>query len=144
YRPVDAARFNGTVIVEWLNVSGGLDGSPDWTFLKRELMRKGYAWVGVSAQAVGGQGGQSLLGTTPTPLVDVDPERYGSLSHPGDQFSYDMYSQAGAVARGEVGTVLAELAIERVVAIGESQSAMRLTTYINAVDPIAAVYDGFF
>ena len=42
YRPVDAARFNGTVIVEWLNVSGGLDGSPDWTFLKRELMRNGY------------------------------------------------------------------------------------------------------
>ena len=30
YRPADAARFNGTVVVEWLNVSGGLDGAPDW------------------------------------------------------------------------------------------------------------------
>src|SRR5213595_2183323 len=38
YRPADAARFNGTVLVEWLNVSGGLDGSPDWTFLHREVM----------------------------------------------------------------------------------------------------------
>ena len=27
YRPADAARFNGTVVVEWLNVSGGLDGA---------------------------------------------------------------------------------------------------------------------
>ena len=77
-------------------------------------------------------------------LTDVDPERYGSLSHPGDTFSFDIYSQAGAVARGADGTVLAELPIERVIAIGESQSAMRLTTYINAVDAVAEVYDGFF
>ena len=31
-RPTDARKFNGTVIVEWLNVSGGLDAAPDWTF----------------------------------------------------------------------------------------------------------------
>ena len=31
YRPADPARFNGTVLVEWLNVSGGLDGAADWT-----------------------------------------------------------------------------------------------------------------
>ena len=70
-------------------------------------------------------------------LTEVDPERYGSLSHPGDTFSYDIYSQAGAVARGVDGTVLAELSIERVIAIGESQSAFRLTTYVNAVDAVA-------
>jgi hypothetical protein len=145
YRPVDAARFNGTVVVEWLNVSGGLDASPDWTFLKRELMRGGYAWVGVSAQAVGVHGGSSVVGTpNAAGLTEVDPDRYGSLSHPGDRFSYDVYSQAGRVARGAGATVLADLAVERVVAIGESQSAMRLTTYVNAIDPIAQVYDGFF
>ena len=110
YRPADAARFNGTVVVEWLNVSGGLDGSPDWTFLHREMMRSGYAWVGVSAQFVGVHGGQSLVATANAGgLTEVDPERYGSLSHPGDTFSFDIYSQAGAVARGAEGTVLAEL-----------------------------------
>ena len=31
-RPSDPAAFNGTVVVEWLNVSGGLDASPDWTY----------------------------------------------------------------------------------------------------------------
>ncbi len=145
YRPEDAARFNGTVVVEWLNVSGGLDGGPDWTFLHREMMRSGYAWVGVSAQYVGVQGGPSLMSTPNSMcLVDVDPDRYGSLLHPGDQFSYDIYSQAGVVARGATDTVLKDLPVERVIAIGESQSAARLTTYVNAVDPIAQEYDGFF
>jgi Alpha/beta hydrolase domain len=126
-------------------VSGGLDGGPDWTFLHREMMRSGYAWVGVSAQYVGVQGGPSLMNTPNSMcLVDVDPDRYGTLRHPGDQFSYDMYSQAGVVARGATDTVLRQLPVERVIAIGESQSAARLTTYVNAVDPIAQVYDGFF
>ncbi len=126
-------------------MSGGLDGSPDWTFLHREMMRSGYAWVGVSAQAVGVHGGASLVATANAMgLTEVDPERYGSLAHPGDVFSFDIYTQAGAVARGVPGTVLDELPVERVIAIGESQSAMRLTTYVNAVDEIAQEYDGFF
>jgi hypothetical protein len=55
--PADPLRFNGTVVVEWLNVSGGGDGSPDWFFLHRHLMREGAAWVGVSAQKAGIDGG---------------------------------------------------------------------------------------
>ena len=31
YRPIDPSKFNGTVIVEWLNVSGQVDANPDWT-----------------------------------------------------------------------------------------------------------------
>lgn len=30
-RPSDSADFNGTVIVEWFNVTGGLDAAPVWT-----------------------------------------------------------------------------------------------------------------
>ena len=30
HRPASRRRFNGTVIVEWLNVSGGVDAAPDW------------------------------------------------------------------------------------------------------------------
>jgi hypothetical protein len=33
---------------------------------------------------------------------------------------------------------------ERLIALGESQSAFFLVTYINAIDPAAQVYDGFF
>jgi Alpha/beta hydrolase domain len=52
-RPDDPRRFNGTVIVEWLNVSGGADAGADWMLGHTELIREGFAWVGVSAQKVG-------------------------------------------------------------------------------------------
>src|SRR5579862_5147013 len=52
-RPVDPKKFNGTVLVEWLNVTGGTDAGPDWNMAHREILRSGYAYVGVSAQKVG-------------------------------------------------------------------------------------------
>ena len=38
---------------------------------------------------------------------------------------------------------LGDLKPKRIIATGQSQSAFRLVTYINAVQPIADVYDGF-
>jgi len=143
HRPVDASTFNGTVWVEWLNVSGGLDAAPDWMFTHTELIRAGAAWVGVSAQHMGVAGGLGLVGIESPGLVGSDPVRYGSLSHPGDRFSYDIFTQAGAAARRASGTILDGLAVERVLAVGESQSAFRLTTYVNEVDPTTPTFDGF-
>lgn len=142
-RPTDPKKFNGTVVVEWLNVSAGLDASPDWNAAHREMLRSGYAYVGVSAQKVGVEGGPSL-GAMGKPLKVANPERYGSLSHPGDAFAYDIYSQAGALLRqpGASG-LLGPLVPKRLIAAGESQSAIFMTTYVNAVDPLAKVYDGF-
>ena len=34
-------RFNGTVVVEWLNVSGGLDAPPDWYMTHRQSAARG-------------------------------------------------------------------------------------------------------
>jgi hypothetical protein len=53
-----------------------------------------------------------------------------------------MFSQIAALIRGR-NDVLRSLAPEHVVAVGESQSAFFLTTYVNAVDPLAKAYDGF-
>jgi Alpha/beta hydrolase domain len=128
------AEFNGTAIVEWLNVSGGIDAPAVWFMAHREIVRAGYAYVGVSAQRVGVEGGVSLLGNMS--LKAVNPQRYSPLSHPGDAFSYDIYSQVGRLIRDQ-------LHPEFVLAVGESQSAMFLTTYVNDVDPLARVYDGF-
>jgi len=142
-RPTSPRKFNGTVIVEWLNVSGGLDAAPDWTFLHPFLKREGYAWIGVSAQFIGVEGGSSPLGFDLS-LKAVSPARYGSLSHPGDSFSYDMFSQVGQALRAPtVATLLDGLAPRRVIAIGESQSAFRMTTYVNAIHPDTHVFDGF-
>lgn len=91
-RPVKPARFSGTVVVEWLNVTGGADAAPDWTLGHNELIREGDVWVGVSAQKVG----VDALKTAPP---RGDPVRYATLSHPGDSYSYDIFSQAGQAIR---------------------------------------------
>lgn len=149
-RPVDAADFNGTLVVEWLNVSAGRDSDPDFGFLADELLSKGYAYASVSAQKMGvepGGLGIEIPNVPPealAPLKTWDPERYGSLAHPGDAFSYDIFSQA---ARTVIDTgddaPLGNLDVERVIAVGESQSAFRLTTYVDAVQPLTGLFDGF-
>jgi Alpha/beta hydrolase domain len=136
--PTDRSRFNGTVLVEWLNVSGGIDAPAVWMMAHREMLRAGYGYVAVSAQRVGVEGGANLMGMDMS-LKNQNPQRYSLLQHPGDAYAYDIFSQAGRLVRD----VLSELHIDDVIALGESQSAMFLTTYINAVDPLAQVYDGF-
>jgi hypothetical protein len=132
-QPMDPAKFSGTVLVEWFNVSAGIDAPVDWQYLHDEIIREGHAYVGVSAQAVGVE-----------QLLTTDPGRYGTLSHPGDSFSYDIFSQTGMAVRGLSDTLLAGLQPTTVIAAGQSQSAIRLTTYVNAVAPVTNVFDGYF
>ncbi|MCP9272097.1 alpha/beta hydrolase domain-containing protein [Mycolicibacterium arenosum] len=131
-------EFNGTVVVEWLNVSGGIDAPAVWFMAHRELVRAGYGYIAVSVQRVGVEGGDNLVGIDMS-LKAQDAERYSPLNHPGDAYAYDIYTRMGRLVRdGEFG-----LRPEYVLAVGESQSAMFLTTYVNDVDAEAAVYDGF-
>jgi hypothetical protein len=144
--PTDPDDFDGTVFVEWLNVSAGIDADADFGLAHEELLREGSAWVGVSAQKAGIEGGGALSipGIELQGLQDSDPERYGDLSHPGDQYSYDIFSQAAqALWRPGDLDVLDGLRPEHVIGVGESQSAARMVTYVNAVQPVAKIYDGF-
>jgi hypothetical protein len=139
HRPADPAAANGTVIVEWLNVTGGLDVPALWMAAHRHLVRAGFTWVGVSAQQVGIAGGGMMPGLG---LLETAPDRYAGLAHPGDEYSFDLFTQVARAVRD----VLAErygLRVERVIATGASQSAFHLTTYVNAVDPLAGTFDGF-
>jgi hypothetical protein len=144
-RPADPHRFNGLVVVEWMNVSAG-ESNPDWDLLNPALSDSGAAYVGVSAQALGVEGGQSILGSgTTTGLVQAEPSRYGVLHHPGDQYSLDMFAQIGRGLRVAANSsVLGGLRANHVVAVGESQSAFYLTTFANALQPLTDAYDGLF
>ena len=147
-RPANPAHFNGTVIVEWMNVSAG-ESAPDWDFLNPMLMRDGYAYVGVSAQKLGVDGGSALLGTPGssapnTGLVGDEPARYGSLHHPGDQYALDMYAQIGQALRAPHQKALGGLKPKHILAVGESQSAFYLTTFADAIQPLTNTYDGIF
>ncbi len=137
--PTDSSTFNGTVLVEWLNVSGGIDAPAVWFMAHREIVRSGYGYVAVSAQHVGVEGGDSLVGADMS-LKAQDPQRYSMLHHPGDAFAYDIFTHVGRVVRDGA---INGLEPETVLAVGESQSAMFLTTYVNDVDPTVSVFDGF-
>jgi hypothetical protein len=147
-RPRDAKHFNGTLLVEWLNVSSGSDAAPDFSYAGTEIIRSGYAWVGVSVQKIGVSGGAGVVAVAGLPtggLRGADPVRYASLHHPGDEYALDIFSQVGRalLAPGSAGA-LGALRPQRIVAIGESQSAFQLTTYIDAIQPTARIFDGFF
>ncbi len=148
-RPADPAAFSGTVVVEWLNVSGGLDANPDYSSTEEEVVRQGHAWVGVSAQLIGVQGGPVLVSApgaadlTGKGLVVIDPERYSSLVHPGDGYSFDIFTQVARALR-QGGTVLGGEKPKHLIAAGESQSAIALTTYYNGVQPLTDAFDGFY
>lgn len=146
--PTNPKNFNGTLLVEWLNVTAGSDTDPVFAYAGNEITRRGYGWVGVSVQKVGVSGGGGLLPIAGVPaggLVGTDPARYGSLHHPGDQYALDIFSQVARALRApSASTKLDGLEPARVLAIGESQSAFELTTYIDAIQPTARIFDGFF
>ncbi len=148
-RPQRAEDFDGTVYCNWQNVTAGYElGSAD-----EVGVLDGAAWVGVSAQSVGIHGfrnNRNAMGEEPAVrwhLAAWEPERYGTLKHPGDDWSYDIFSQAGAVVgpRRTIGSIdpMGGLPVKRVIAAGASQSGGRLAAYYNAVHPLAGVFDGF-
>jgi Alpha/beta hydrolase domain len=140
YRPADAAAFNGTVLVSWNNVSAGFDG---YTVDSPEILESGYAYAAVSAQRAGVHG----MGEHPMGLVQVDPARYGNLSIPSDDYSFDIFRQAArAVGAGRSRSPvdpLDGLEVRHLVAFGGSQSATRLASYINAIHPLEQLFDAF-
>src|SRR5882762_6237140 len=87
-RPADPAKFNGTVVTLWNNVSRGFDifvgESP-------EIYRGGYAIAFVSVQRVGVYG---FPLRTDRGLIEWDKARYGALSIPNDDYAYDIFTQA--------------------------------------------------
>jgi hypothetical protein len=137
-RPKSAAKFNGTVVVEWYNVSQGHDGEYDWFQSAEHMVRAGYAWVGVSDQRVGVNS-----------LKEWSPARYGTLDVTDggkvtdDSLSYDVFTAAALAIRGQASAdVMGGLKATRLIAIGHSQSAGRLYIYFHSVHPlIPKVYD---
>jgi hypothetical protein len=148
-RPKDPKDFSGTAIVEWMNVSGGVDADPEWATTHEEIIRSGDVWVGVTTQLVGVEGGPVAV-TLDAPgaedagkgLKAIDPARYGELTHPGDGFAFDIFTQVARAVRA--GDGLRGLKPKRVIAAGQSQSAFAMVTYYNGVQPLTEAFDGFF
>ena len=119
-------------------------------------MREGYAVAVVSAQRIGIDR-----------LKTWSPQRYGTLSVPsattiprmaarstsaqparacpGDGLSWDIMTQVSKAIKDNAGDdkPLPGMTVEKVIALGELQSAFRLSVYYNAIQPIYGFFDGF-
>lgn len=147
YRPRKKGDFNGTLVVNWPNVSLGLDVPTVWVNTHEHLLREGYAAAIISAQAVGVDDSFADMD-----LKTWDPVRYGDLTHPGDAYSFDIFSQGIQALKAPPGQrrkfdteadPLGGLNVKNTLAGGLSQSAGFLTAYINQVQEHAGVIDGF-
>jgi hypothetical protein len=129
-RPTDPAKFNGTVVVEWLNVSFGVDIPVEFSQSYEHFTRAGYIYVGLTTQKVGTDA-----------LSRLDPARYPGVGISDDALSYDIFSQAAQAVRTNP-EVTGGTAPTTVLGAGHSQSALRMVTYANAIQPTDAGYDG--
>jgi hypothetical protein len=142
-RPISPRDFNGTVLLEWQNVTAGYDLDAHWISWKH-FMRSGYAWVGVSAQRVGvHQPGTGLKAWSPIRYETLDVTAGGTITD--DSLCYDIFSQAAQAIQCPAGIdPMGGLDVKLVLAIGASQSASRLTIYYNSIHPLHNVVDAFY
>jgi hypothetical protein len=97
WTPKNPARFNGTTVVEWSEVSDAAtyELTVELNYESQMLMNQGYAFALVSTQQGGVCGRDPATGKcSPMSLVGADPARYGSLNVPKDNYSFDIFSQA--------------------------------------------------
>lgn len=155
-RAPKAARFNGTLVVEWANVTAGQD--IDFAFAESYayLLREGYAVAVVSAQRMGVDRlktwNPQRYGELNVSVENIDPQTGQKIDDcprgaacPGDPLSWDIMTQVSKALKDNAVPVqpLPGLKVRQVIALGESQSAQRLSLYYNAIQPITQFFDGF-
>ena len=141
-------KFNGTLAVEWTNVTIGVDFEFAAAEASEYLLREGYAVAVVSAQRVGVE---RLKTWSPQryPGLSVDVNKCGADGTSlctGDPLSFDIFAQITKALQENVGGANAPmpgLRVKDTIAIGQSQSAGRLATYYNTIQPLHDVFDGF-
>ncbi len=146
-------KFNGTLAVEWTNVTIGVDfefaAAEAWEY----LLREGYAVAVVSAQRVGVE---RLKTWSPARYagLSVDANKCNPLGTPvpsgtslctGDPLSYDIFAQITQALMNNAGGQAAPMPGLRgkdAIAIGQSQSAGRLAIYYNTIQPLHNLFGG--
>lgn len=140
WTPTDPSRFNGTTVVEWAEVSdfGKYELTIEVNYQAPMLEEKGFAFVLVSAERRG-ICDTDANGCVPTSLKAVDPQRYGSLEHPGDAYSFDIFNQAMQAIKHPQGSApLGTLESRIIIAEGFQRSADK---YSVDRAPVAATAD---
>lgn len=141
-RPREAARFNGTAIVEPLNPSSPVDLPIMWAESHEHFMAEGYAWVGITIKP-----------NTIRALKTFDPQRYASVAMPAPRgaprcaaeginpssqpttpddetgLAWDIIGQVGALLKTRAASNPLGTAAQRLYLTGQSQTAGYARTY---------------
>lgn len=140
--PAGDDGFSGTVVLNWPNVTLQRDNPVTIMNDLEYMAQHGHVGVSFSAQKQGVDG-------SPLGFKHWDPVRYEGIEHPGDEYSFDMLSQCAKLLKdgpgdgfGQVDPLQGHRA-ERIFPTGTSQSAGRLTTYVNHVQELHGIIDGF-
>ncbi|HET9160929.1 MAG TPA: alpha/beta hydrolase domain-containing protein [Caulobacteraceae bacterium] len=156
-RPARAARFSGRVIVEMLNPTNLLDLNIGWAIHRDEFLRRGDAWVGITAKPVAvvtlktfnPQRYQALDWGNPLPVNDPKncAQRGDGSQNTENGLVWDMNTQIGAWIRSadpknpfRYGGAASKA--KWLYGWGYSQTGGFLYTYINAIHPLVVQADG--
>ncbi|MFK4794551.1 alpha/beta hydrolase domain-containing protein [Sphingobium sp. ZW T5_29] len=151
-----AAKFNGTIVVEYMQEYFGTERDTNYRWNAETLLRSGFGWVGISMHHEGIDDANQPTSITyagrtfpmVTTLARWDAARYGTLSVPSTDMSYDILTQVARALKTQTfeggADPFAGLKVQRIMAAGNTVAGERLAIYINAVQPTAKVFDGFF
>lgn len=131
HRPANGDKFNGTVIVEWADMSNGYE----LTYSEAQgIYENGFAYVSVTADQEGADS-----------LREWDHERYGDLNIPDAGMAYDIFTQAARATgpQRQAGAIdpMDGLEVKRTVAVGVSDAGSAVLSYANGVQPIEDTFD---
>ena len=157
-RPKSAGRFSGRVVVEMLNPSNLMDLNIGWAIHRDELLRRGDAWVGITAKPVAvvtlktfdAQRYGSLNWANPLPASDVrncEPRTATDTRETENGLVWDINSQVGAWLRSAEASNPFRYGgkasrAKHLYGWGYSQTGGFLYTYINAIHPLTVAADG--
>jgi hypothetical protein len=160
-RPIQRAKFSGTVAVEMLNPSNLFDLNIGWAISHKRFVADGDVWAGITAKPV------SVVA-----LKNFNPKRYAALSWanplPLDDsrncttvgrdsdrgtengLVWDIHSQVGAwLKSADASNPLTygernarNLPVKRLIAWGYSQTGFFLYNYVNAIHPLDVKANG--
>ncbi len=142
--PQNAADFNGTVVIDLMNITAGYENEDLWRRSYKYLMEEGYGYIGLTYNNTGIQS-----------LKKFDAERYADLQwYDGaykNAMAFDVISQLGTLLRTPDGEdMLGGYSIDNVVLTAQSSSAYYLNGYLHAFDSYLAtanngkpLFDGY-
>ncbi len=160
-RPIKRSKFSGTVAVEMLNPSNRFDLNIGWALTHKEFVRKGDAWVGITAKPIAADAlkkfdpdrYKDLSWANPVPLDD--PRNCANVANDSERTTenglvWDINSQSAAwlKSRDKTNPLLYGVAanaphpVQHLYAWGFSQIGGFLVTYANAIHPLDVQANG--